>query len=221
MTLAELRAFIRRQAREVFASEVSDAQLDMLLNEGYQDFAARSGALKRDITVTVNANSQIVNLPSYVVNFLGITQGTSKLLEATPQDLEVIYGIGWRSQTGTPKYYVRLSPTAVQPVPVPITNQTWIVEAVVIPSNASSAPVPLLSNDTDSPQLPEHAHIALAYYAIFQMSMMNPQNQLLAARAQTYWAQYLELVEQVRLTQGQALRGAVLRPTAQMQQQGR
>jgi len=220
MTLAELRAFIRRQAREVFASEVSDAQLDMLLNEGYQDFAARSGALKRDITVTVNANSNIVNLPSYVMNFLGITQGTSKLLEATPQDLEVIYGVGWRTQTGTPKYYVRLGPTTVQPVPIPTTNQTWVVEAVVVPSSATGAPVPLLVTDTDSPQLPEHAHIALAYYAIFQMSIINPQNQMLAARAQVYWGQYLELVEQIKATQGQALRGAILRPTAQIAQGG-
>lgn len=220
MTLAELRAWIRRQVREVVSSEVSDAQLDQLINEGYQDFAARTACLIRDVSVNVAANATLVTFPDYVFDFRNIIQGSSRLLSATPEDMILRYGANWRSQTGTPVYYIRLSPTTVRPVPTPSAAQTWTVEACVIPSSTSGAPVALLSADSDTPAIPASYHIALAYYAVMQLALMNPQNQLLTARARQYWANYLELVEQAKRELGDILRGVTPKPLAQVQSEG-
>ncbi|MEM2592048.1 MAG: hypothetical protein QXI60_05625 [Thermofilaceae archaeon] len=215
MTLAELRAWIRRQARDVYATEVTDAQLNDLLNEGYIDFAARTGCFIRDVSVSVNANTNIVTFPSYVIDFKRITQGNAVLLTATPEDMAIKYGASWRSQTGTPAYVIRLSPTAVRPVPIPSAAQSWTVEAIVVPSNETGAPIPLLSSDNDTPLIPAAFHLALAYYAIWQLALMNPQNQLLAARAQGYMTNYVELIGQARQELGRMLEGVSLKPMVQ------
>jgi hypothetical protein len=119
------------------------------------------------------------------------------------QDLELLLGSNWRSlPPSKPIYVIYQTPHQIQLVPATPSGfaDTLVAYAVVIPSNLTGAPVPLLRTDTDAPAFPEIFHRALAFFAMRELMLRDPANQAQVARGQNYNALYLSLAIEARRT---------------------
>lgn len=209
MNLRDLRNWMKQQLAEYRTTDITEVELNEYLNRAYADFCARTGALISQQVTAIPSSTSELALPSWVVGVLSadLTTSGTKLLSSRPLNLENLFGINWQSVTGTPRFYFHLTPNVIRVVPATPSNfsDTLRYLAVVVPSSEPGAPFPLLTNDTDVPALPEPYHLALCYYALYEIASRDPLNAALARRAAMYAQIYLSMSEALRKSRGAIL----------------
>ncbi len=202
MTLAEIRAWIRQQLREEYQVAFSDLVINNQINRAYVELARVGLFLRKTRNLTVDT-SGVVRLPANLIappllvryNNIPLSRENVKTLDT--------YLPNWKTATGTqPNFWVFTPPDGIIIVPKPASG-TWTIEIDGFWTPMVGDPdFPLLSNDTDTPRIPEGYHIACGYKAIMELAAMAPEDQFLQQRASYYGALYnnilMELMNRYR-----------------------
>lgn len=200
MTRGEMRAWIRRQAREMSAVAVTDAELNLYVDEAYEDIAARTACLRRDVEVVVSAATDVVKLPQYVTAVIqSQIKNSTPLLTARATDLESLLGTDWRTESGTIQYILPLGPATFRVAPLPSGTTVLEFYSSVVPAKAAaSGPITFLVADGEEPQIPSAFHIALPYFVMREISIRDATNPEQQRRASEYAALYAASLETLR-----------------------
>jgi hypothetical protein len=197
MTLQEIRNFIRQQLREDFSQAFSDLVLNNLINNAYKELARVGLFLRKTATVTVDTSGVVALPQNFIAPPLVVRFNNLPLSRESFRTLDV-YLPNWRTLTGSqPTYWVFQPPFSIVVVPKPSTG-TWTLEIDGFwTPDASDTTFPLLTNNTDTPKIPEAYHIALAYKAIMELAAMAPEDQLLQQRAAYYSSLYTNILQEL------------------------
>ena len=220
MNLLQMNQWIRRQARETSTVTITDAEIVLYLNEAYEDVAARTACIRRDIETVLGAGTEEIELPSYVTGVIRANiKNDNPLLSARVADLESILGVGWRTDSGTIQYLVSLGPTTFRVVPKPAGTTILEFFSAIIPSAAGgSNPVTHLAVNADEPKMPGAYHVALPYFAMREISTRDATNPEMQRRSAEYAGLYsasLEALKQSTATlEGGVITLPIMRPAA-------
>jgi len=197
MTLQEIRTWVRQQLREEYSQAFSDLVLNNQINNAYKEIARIGFFLRKTANITVDT-SGIASLPANLIapplivryNNIPLSRETVRTLDA--------FLPNWRNQTGSaPSYWVFQPPLSIIVVPKPASG-TWTLEIDGFWTPASGdTTFPLLSNDSDTPKIPESYHIAIGYKTIMELASMAPEDQLLQQRAAYYSALYNNILQEI------------------------
>jgi len=197
VTLQEIRAWVRQQLREDYNLAFSDLVINNQINNAYKELARVGLFLRKSANVTVGTTGVVVLPPNFIAPPLIVRYNNTPLSRENFRTLD-IYLPNWRTLTGSaPSYWVFQPPQAILIVPKPASG-TWTLEVDGFWTPMAGDPTfPILSADTDIPQIPEGFHLALGYKTIVELAQMAPEDQSLQTRAAHYASLYTNVLQEI------------------------
>jgi hypothetical protein len=223
MTRTQIRALIRKELGETTAAFWSDTELNDWINNAGDDTAYKTKSIRTSGYVTTTASTGEYTLSTLFPTLLSVmevyyyqnAQTWQKLGVMTRDTLSRLYS-GWKSaDAGCPMYYYWDPEENVLGFYVkPDATNAGSNRAQVYYAQKYTA----MSNDTDTPNLPEYLHMAMVYYVVqlgYQSrgwgDKANDAGQKYLSRLQDY------MVERERAKDFDEPDGIVMRPIRNIQ----
>jgi hypothetical protein len=202
MTRAQIRARVRYILKRYAQITFDDTEINDYINEGYTDFCVRTHCLRKHGTIAPTADTGIQLVPTDTLRIFRAEWENTLLEIMTTRDMDLTYGDGWRTTTGTDyEIIVQDNETLTTVRFYPILDTTNIGSSTIA-LDYSYLPTEMTtdSSTTGTPAILERYHRSLADFAVSRcLDAPGAQSEMNPPLGDRFYDRYMEAVNRARL----------------------